>query len=205
MTVRLEQQAPGATRGDAFFGDRLLNGMFATIMDHDPEAPGDPLAFRLYFPWNAYEQDGIHCLPEVDVRLRLVEGQLLPVRILLGMREPGAKAPFSPLTRRVFTPGDGASWEAAKHMARVSATLDTELGNHLGQCHFNVEQYAIAAHRNLRKNPPALAAHAAPARGGADQPVRQWLPGGLQRLHHPRQRVDAAGSRDAAAPSDGQL
>jgi hypothetical protein len=38
-------------------------------------------------------------------------------------------------------------------MARVSATLETELGNHLGQCHLNIEQYAIAACRNLRHSP----------------------------------------------------
>jgi hypothetical protein len=153
MTVRMEREAPGSTRSDAFFGERLLNGMFSTILDRDPEVPGDAQAFRLYLPWNAYEQDGIHCLPDVDVRLRLVEGRLLPVRIILGMREPGATAPGSPVTRRTFTPADGADWEAAKRMARVSATLDTELGNHLGQCHFNVEQYAIAAWRNLRHSP----------------------------------------------------
>ncbi|QQR46117.1 hypothetical protein JKA73_08375 [Myxococcus xanthus] len=153
MTVRMERESPGSTRTDAFFGERLLNGMFSTLMDGDPEAPGDPEAFRLYFPWNAYEQDGVHCLPDVDVRLRLVEGRLLPVRIILGMREPGATAPGSPVTRRSYTPADGEAWEAAKRMARVSATLETELGNHLGQCHFNVEQYAIAAHRNLRRSP----------------------------------------------------
>lgn len=153
MTVRMEREAPGSSRSDAFFGERLLNGMFATLMDRDPEVPGDPNAFRLYFPWNAYEQDGVHCLPDVDIRLRRAEGKVLPVRIILGMREPGATAPGSPVTRRTFTPEDGAAWEAAKRMARVSATLDTELGNHLGQCHFNVEQYAIAAHRNLRRNP----------------------------------------------------
>ncbi|NBD14081.1 lipoxygenase family protein [Corallococcus silvisoli] len=153
MTVRMEQQAPGSSRSDAWFGERLLNGMFSSILDRDPEAPGDPRAFRLYLPWNAYEQDGVHCLPDVDLRLRLEEGRLMPQRIILGMREPGATAPGSPVTRRSFAPGDGADWEAAKRMARVSATLDVELGNHLGQCHFNVEQYAIAAHRNLRRNP----------------------------------------------------
>ena len=153
ITVRREREAPGSTRSDAFFGERLLNGMFATVMDRDPEVPGDPQAFRLYFPWNAYEQDGVHCLPEVDVRLRLEEGHVLPTRIILGLREPGATAPGSPLTRRTFTPEDGAGWESAKRIARVSATLDTELGNHLGQCHFNIEQYAIAANRNLRRNP----------------------------------------------------
>ncbi|AUX42371.1 hypothetical protein SOCE26_038010 [Sorangium cellulosum] len=153
LTVRMERQAPGSSRSDAFFGERMLNGMFATVLDRDPEAPGDPAAFRLYLPWNAYEQDGIHCLPDVDLRLRLVDGRLLPVRIVLGLREPGATAAGSPVTRRAFTPGDGADWEAAKRVVRVSATLDAELGNHLAQCHLNLEQYAIAAHRNLRRSP----------------------------------------------------
>ncbi|WP_437518398.1 lipoxygenase family protein [Sorangium sp. So ce1099] len=153
LTVRMERQAPGSSRSDAFFGERLLNGMFATVLDRDPEAAGDPDAFRLYFPWNAYEQDGIHCLPDVDLRLRLVDGRLLPVRIVLGLREPGATAAGSPVTRRALTPADGAGWEAAKRVARVSATLDAELGNHLAQCHLNLEQYAIAAHRNLRRSP----------------------------------------------------
>ncbi|MFP2896767.1 lipoxygenase family protein [Corallococcus sp. 4LFB] len=149
-TVRMERESPGSSRSDAWFGERLLNGMFSSVLDRDPE---DAQAFRLYLPWNAYEQDGVHCLPDVDLRLRLVDGKLMPQRIILGMREPGATAPGSPVTRRTFTPADGTDWEAAKRMARVSATLDVELGNHLGQCHFNVEQYAIAAHRNLRRNP----------------------------------------------------
>jgi Lipoxygenase len=153
MTVRMEREAPGSSRSDAFFGERLLNGMFATVLDRDPEEPGDPCAFRIYLPWNAYEQDGVHCLPDVDLRLRLVDDRVLPVRIILGLRAPGATAPGSPVTRRSFTPADGADWEAAKHLARVSMTLDTELGNHLGQCHLNIEQYAIAVYRNLRRNP----------------------------------------------------
>ncbi|WP_244227061.1 lipoxygenase family protein [Corallococcus aberystwythensis] len=152
-TLRMERESPGSSRSDAWFGERLLNGMFSSILDRDPEVPGDDQAFRLYLPWNAYEQDGVHCLPDVDLRLRLMDGKLMPQRIILGMREPGATAPGSPVTRRSYTPANGADWEAAKRMARVSATLDVELGNHLAQCHFNVEQYAIAAHRNLRHNP----------------------------------------------------
>ncbi|MFS8067108.1 MAG: hypothetical protein ACMG6S_12115, partial [Byssovorax sp.] len=107
MTIRMERQEPGSSRSDAFFGERLLNGMYATILDRDPHAPGDLDSFRVYFPWNAYEQDGVHCLPDVDLRLRLVDGQLLPVRIILGLRERGATAPGSPVTRRTFTPESG--------------------------------------------------------------------------------------------------
>jgi hypothetical protein len=68
-------------------------------------------------------------------------------------------------------------WEAAKRIARVSATLDTELGNHLGQCHMNVEQNAIAAHRNLHNNPVRWLPPATPAGRGADQPDGPRVPG----------------------------
>jgi hypothetical protein len=55
LTVRMEQQAPGSSRSDDFFGERLLNGMFATVLDRDPEATDDAAAFRIYHPWNAYQ------------------------------------------------------------------------------------------------------------------------------------------------------
>ena len=78
------------TLDDAFFGERLLNGMFATILDRDPHAPDDPGSFRVYFPWNAYEQDGVHCLPDVDLRLRLVDGHPPGIPVAAGPgRQPG--------------------------------------------------------------------------------------------------------------------
>lgn len=149
ITKEVDAIEPGRSRGDAWFGDRLMNGMFASVLDRDPDnADG----FRLYHHWNSYEQDGEHVLPNVDMRFVLKDGRLHPTRITLWLREPGATAANSPTTKHVLTAED-PRWGAAKRLARISATLDTELGGHLAQCHLNLEQYAIAAWRNLRRNP----------------------------------------------------
>lgn len=150
ITREMEKANPGSSRSDEWFGARLMNGMFASVLDRDPDnADG----FRLYHHWNSYEQDGVHILPNVDMRFVLKDGLLHPVKITLGLREPGATAPNSPVTREEITPDQPERWAAAKRIARISATLDTELGSHLSQCHLNMEQYAIAAQRNLRGNP----------------------------------------------------
>ncbi len=149
LTVRMERESPGSTRTDEWFGLRFMNGMLAGPLDRDPE---DPEQFWIYHHWNSYEQDGIHCLPNVAIRFGVRDDQLVPVRIDLWMREPGATAPNSPTTHHRITPED-ATWAAAKRIARISATLDVELGSHLAQCHLNVEQYAIAGQRHLRRNP----------------------------------------------------
>ncbi len=153
ITTEQESREKGSTRGSEWFGDRMLNGFFSTVFDRDWDSPTTAGAFRVFHPWNAYEQDGDHCFPSVDIRLQLRDGALLPTRITLGMRERGATAPMSPITRVEVAPGDGARWTAALRVARVSATFEAELSNHLGQCHLNVEQYAVAARRNLRTSP----------------------------------------------------
>lgn len=150
LTTELEAKEPGSTRSDAFFGDRFLRGMLAGALDGDPDVPGQ---YRVYQHWNSYEHDGEHALPNVDVRFKLLDdGSLVPVRIRLGLREPGATAANSPVTWHDLEPGH-AHWEPAKRLARMSATLDVELGSHLAQCHLNAEQYVLAGHRNLRLSP----------------------------------------------------
>lgn len=153
LTRRLERDEPGRTRGARYLGERLLTGMYSMPFDRDSEAPDAPDRYRIYHPWNAYEQDGEHILPELDLRLQLVDGAMLPVRIGLGFREEGARAPRSPLQWRWFEPDHGESWAHALRLVRTSLSLDAALGNHLGACHLNVEQYTLAARRNLRRSP----------------------------------------------------
>lgn len=153
LTTLAERANPGVTRTAAWLGERILNGFYSTVLDGDWDAPDDPRAFRVYHPWNAYEQDGIHCFPSVDLRLRLEGARLLPSRITLGFRERGATAAMSPTRAVEVLPEHGARWTAALRFARVSLTYDAELSNHLGQCHLNLEQYALAARRNLRASP----------------------------------------------------
>jgi hypothetical protein len=149
LTIETEKKDPGSTRSDRWFGERFMKGMLAGTLDGDPDVPGQ---YRVYFHWNSYEHDGVHALPNVDIRFALRDDALVPVRILLGLREPGASAANSPVTKYDLTPAD-AEWEPAKRLARISATLDTELGSHLAQCHLNAEQYVLASHRNLRMSP----------------------------------------------------
>lgn len=150
LTVRLERENPGCTRTDEYFGERMLNGMSASVFDRDEENPD---LYRIYHHWNSYEQDGIHALPNVDMRFEVRNENLFPVKIILSMREPGATAPNSPVEKLTFTPESGDAWEQAKRIARVSAALIAELDNHLVSTHLNTEQYALPMYRNLRKNP----------------------------------------------------
>jgi len=150
LTRRLERERPGYTRTDEYFGERMLNGMSSSVFDKDESHPG---RFRIYHHWNSYEQDGVHAMPNVDMRFEVREERLYPVQITLHMREPGATAPNSPVQKRTFTPEDGERWLQAKRVARVSAALVAELDNHLTTTHLNSEQYTLAAYRNLRKNP----------------------------------------------------
>lgn len=150
LTRRLERENPGSTRSDEFFGERILNGMTASLLNKDPHVPG---RYWLYHHWNSYEHDGLHALPNVDMRFVIRDGKLYPVQITLFLREPGASAPNSPLTVHTFTPESGPGWLQAKRIARVSAALSAELDAHLTTTHLNTEQYAVAAYRNLRKNP----------------------------------------------------
>lgn len=153
LTTLAERETPGVTREGRWLGERILNGFFSAVLDGDWDAPDDPRAFRLYHPWNAYEQDGEHNLPSLDLRLRLDDDGLVPTRITLGFRAPGETAPMGPTRAVTVTPDDGPRWRAALRFARVSLTYDAELSNHLGQCHLNVEQYSLAARRNLRESP----------------------------------------------------
>lgn len=149
-TMKMEEENPGSSRSDEYFGDRFLNGMVASNLDRDPR---DPEYLWLYMQWNAYEQDGIHCLPNVDIRFKMENGKLLPKKIAFAMREKGVTEVNAPTTRVEVTHSEGERWQQAKRIARVAASLWAELEAHLINTHLNTEQYAISFYRNIRKNP----------------------------------------------------
>lgn len=150
LTRILEEQKPGSTRSDEFFGDMMLNGMASAVMDKDP---ANPERLWIHYHWNSYEQDGIYAMPNIDIYLQPKGNSVVPVEIIVWLREPGVTQANAPLTKHKVTPADGPKWEQAKRIARVSATLSAELSNHLAQTHLNGEQYAVAARRNFRLNP----------------------------------------------------
>ncbi len=150
LTRKIEKDRPGYTRSDEYFAELFLNGMEASVMDRDPDHPE---IFWIHHHWNSYEQDGIYAMPNVDIKFKKSGTSILPIEITLGMRKPGKTKPNAKLEFQTFTPKDKAKWPQAKRVARVSAALVAELDSHLCTTHLNVEQYAIAAYRNIRRNP----------------------------------------------------
>lgn len=151
LTLRLEREQPGSTRSDAYFAERVLNGLNPCLPLGDRRYPGE---LRVGFNWDAYEMDGVHALPNVDAWFVQAGEHLQPTRIRLQWREAGAtqaQAPMQP--ERFFTPADGANWARAKRLFRTAWALHGQIVAHLATSHLSTEQYAIAAFRNLRRNP----------------------------------------------------
>lgn len=149
LTQRIDAANPGASRGDEFFGDRVLNGFNPVI---PTRAPGG--GFDVAWRWDDYETDGFHDVANVAGHFEVEGGKFVPKQITLSIRAPGHSEPHSPMSpAQTFTPADGEKWLQAKRVFRWSWSLAGELDAHLCECHLNMEQYAIAAWRNLRRNP----------------------------------------------------
>lgn len=150
LTVCMEKEMPGITRGDDWFGRRMMNGMYACDFDRDPKNPN---LFWVHHHWSSYEKTYHHyAMPDVDMWFELKEDGLpRPVKITL--TGPLTAEEKDHKQKRTFTPEDGEKWLAAKRICRVSAGLYAELAHHFAGTHVNTEQYAIACFRNLRMNP----------------------------------------------------
>jgi Lipoxygenase len=153
LTVAIEEKLPGYTRGDVWFGERMMNGMNMATFLQDKT---DPAFYWLkYFGVCNYEVNDEYAFPSVEIKFTLKEDGLpLPLEIhLTGPLHAINKDPFQKI---VVTPQDGDKWLQAKRVARVSGALCAELDQHLAGTHLNTEQYSIAIHRNLRLNPVVL-------------------------------------------------
>src|SRR5690606_26316399 len=152
LTVCIEKKLPGYTRGDEWFGKRMMNGMNrGTFM---PDAHDQHAWWIKYFGNCNYEHNLEYALPTVEIKFRLREDGLpTPVEIhITGAVNAYHKDPWQ---KRVFTPDDGDNWLYAKRVARVNGAFCTEVDEHFTGTHLNTEQYAIAAYRNFRLNPIA--------------------------------------------------
>lgn len=151
LTLQTEAATPGYSRSDEFLGLRVLNGMNPCLLKQNQNNPNQ---YKVVFNWDAYEKDGTHDLHNVDATFEIQAGNLLPVAITIQMRQPDATAPFSTLAEPVtYTPGDDDKWLQAKRIFRANYLYTAELVQHYIKSHLQMEQYAIAAFRNLRKNP----------------------------------------------------
>lgn len=152
LTVCMEKMWPGVTRSDKWFGERMMNGMYASDFDRDPS---DPSRLWIHYHWNSYDKNlHYYAMPDVDIYFVLdTDGLPLPVEIILtGPLRAGETNRYS---RRSFRPEDGEKWMAAKRVARISGALYSELGHHFAGTHVNTEQFAIAVFRQIRLNPVA--------------------------------------------------
>ena len=149
LTYMMEQHTKGITRTDEWFGERMMNGMFASTFDVDPNNPDQ---FWLHHHWRSYDHDDSeYALHNVTMKFKLNdEGYMLPTEIQLRGK---LHKDSDPNELHILKPGDGVRWEGAKKMARISAGLLTEIDKHFVGTHLNTEQYAIAAYRNIRRNP----------------------------------------------------
>ena len=142
LTIKADEEEPGRSRGDAWLADRVLNGFNPCLPLRD-SARAD--CYHVNFDWESYEQDGIHDLPSVDLTLQLVNQKLVPIEI--AVRAYRAAEPM------LSTPSDGDRWLQAKRIFRTSYLTGGESDAHLSRGHVNMEQYAVAAFRNLMRNP----------------------------------------------------
>lgn len=152
LTLILEKNHKGYTRSDEFFGERMLNGFNPVIFKKDKH---NPSLYTTAFNGEKFTLTGKIDLPNYKVKFELKEGKLLPIEITLQFREDDCVQPNPPLKApQTYTPADGNKWLQAKRVIRATHLgVLGEVKGHLSQCHFNMEQYAIAFLRNIRKNP----------------------------------------------------
>lgn len=154
LTINLDREKPGYTRSDEYFVLRVLNGMNPCLLKR---SKSDPNQFKMSFIWDNYEKDTEHDLHNVEAYFILKDGKLFPTMITIQSRYPDSLAPHSPLKdREVYTPNDGEKWLQAKRIFRTAALFDGEAIEHYAKAHVQMEQYAVACFRNLRKNPIRL-------------------------------------------------
>jgi hypothetical protein len=150
LTVCMEKKEKGITRGDDWFGRRMMNGMYACDFDRDPKNPN---LYWVHHHWRSYDKTYHHyAMPDIDMWFELNENGL-PKPVKIALTGPLSATENDLKQKRYFTPEDGDKWMAAKRVCRVSAGLYAELAHHFAGTHVNTEQYAIACFRNLRMSP----------------------------------------------------
>ncbi|WP_107669085.1 lipoxygenase family protein [Cyanothece sp. BG0011] len=154
LTIKLDQNKPGYSRSDEYFVSRVLNGMNPRLLKRNKTNPN---LFKTEFNWNDYEKDDDHDLNNVEAFFELKGDNLVPTAIKVQSRYPDSIAPHSPLKEAVtYTPNDGEKWNQAKRIYRTNSFFAAEMIEHYIKAHLQMEQYTIAAFRNLRNNPVRL-------------------------------------------------
>lgn len=152
LTVAMEKELPYSTRCDYWFGRRMMNGMNCATFQEDTIEKGT--YWVKYFGSCNYAINNEFAFPTTEAQFKLAKNGL-PVPIKIKITGPTNAYNKDPFQEKIITPNDGALWEQAKRVMRVSGGLSTELDDHFAGTHLNTEQYAIAVRRNLRRSPIA--------------------------------------------------
>lgn len=153
LTRWLEERYPGFTRSDEYFGSRMMNGMNRGAFLQDKTNP-DHFWIK-YFGIYGYEKNDIYALPTCEIKFELdKEGYPIPFEIHFTGQL--TKFDTDPFAKKVITKNDGEKWNAAKRLARCCGSFTTEVDEHFTGTHLLTEQFAVAAYRNLRRNPLAM-------------------------------------------------
>lgn len=152
LTTCIEKYLPGYTRGDDWFGERMMNGMNRGYFQPDADRSGH--YWIRYFGKCWYEANEVYALPDVAIRFRLKKNGLpKPLEIhLTGCLSSHDRDMWK---KRVYTPDNEPDWTYAKRVARVNGAFNTEVEEHFAGTHLNAEQFAVACYRNLKLNPVA--------------------------------------------------
>jgi hypothetical protein len=152
LTCCIEKRLPGYTRGDDWFGARMMNGMNRGCFVPDASRAGH--YWMRYFGVCWYDINDLYALPDIGVLFNLKDNGLPnPLEIHLTGRL--SRSDHDPFRTRVVSAADGDAWPQAKRVARVTGAVCTEVEEHFAATHLNTEQYAVSAYRNLRLNPVA--------------------------------------------------
>ncbi|MDP5019078.1 MAG: transthyretin-like family protein, partial [Dolichospermum sp.] len=154
LTIKLDRKNPGYTRSDEYFVLRVLSGMNPCLLKRNKQNPNQ---FKAAFNWDNYEKDNDHDLNNVEAFFELKDNNLVVTAITVQSRYPDSLSPHSPLKDPVtYNPKDGEKWLQAKRIFRTNSFFAAEMIEHYIKAHLQMEQYTIAAFRNLRKNPVRL-------------------------------------------------
>lgn len=125
---------------DDFFVERRLNGFNPGQMK---PVQGKPWHYIINYDYSKYAAEPSGILPATIGAIFRFDGQRLhPHSIEWTLNGKTEKQ----------QPGD-SNWEWAKKLFRNAEFIYHEIRTHLGQCHMNMDQYAMAYYRNIVNNP----------------------------------------------------
>lgn len=161
LAVEKNKETKGATKTPEWTGRRILDGFCPTpLLKGKKEG-----VYGIHYDWNRFEFDKEYLLPNIKAKLVVGESSVKVVKVAYQWRkasqDPNVNPPVnvkgkvdkSRLTEWTTIKEGSPEFARALKIFRTAYLASGEIDEHLGAGHLNVEQYAVAAFRNLRKNP----------------------------------------------------